>query len=90
MEKLDELKESWDRIPGWFKVIVGIAGLLISYKLFPLVELFNLFLLIVIVPLCVIGSGWLIADGAGVAIRDTWNSTMEKARTEAAKIASGS
>jgi hypothetical protein len=85
--KLEEVKAQMDAIPGWMKIFVGIAGLLISWKLFPIVELLNLFALIVLVPLCLFASGWLIADGAGAAVLSTWNSTMEKAREEAAKMA---
>lgn len=85
--KMEEVKAQLDAVPGWMKVLVGIAGLLISWKLFPIVELLNLFALIVLVPLCLFASGWLIADGAGTAIMQTWNSTMERAREEAAKMA---
>ena len=88
--KLEAASEQWALVPGWMKVIIGVAGLLISWKMFPIIELLNLFALIVLVPLCLIGSGWLIADGAGEAVRNTWNSTMEQARTEAAKMANAS
>lgn len=73
------LGEQWAMVPGWFKVIVGIAGLLISWKMFPILELLNLFALIVLVPLCLLGSVGLIADGAGEAAQKAWNSTMERA-----------
>ena len=69
-----------NQVPAWFKVVLGIAGLLISWKVFPVLELLNLFLLIVVVPVCIIGSGWLIADGASEAIGSTWNDVMERAR----------
>lgn len=69
-----------DQVPAWFKIVLGVAGLLISWKVFPVLELLNLFLLIVVVPVCIIGSGWLIADGASEAIGQTWGEVMEKAR----------
>ena len=69
-----------NQVPAWFKVVLGVAGLLISWKVFPVLELLNLFLLIVVVPVCIIGSGWLIADGASEAIGQTWGEVMEKAR----------
>ena len=69
-----------DQVPSWFKIVLGIAGLLISWKVFPVLELLNLFLLIVVVPVCIIGSGWLIADGATEAIGSSWKEVMEKAR----------
>jgi hypothetical protein len=81
------MKEQWAAVPGWFKVILGVAGLLVSWKLFPIVELLNLFALIVLVPLCLLGSVGLIADGASVSMRNAWNVTMERARDEAAKLA---
>ena len=62
------LGEQWAMVPGWFKVIIGIAGLLISWKMFPILELLNLFALIVLVPLCLLGSIGLIADGAGLRL----------------------
>ena len=88
--KLETAQEQWALVPGWMKVVIGVAGLLISWKMFPVLELLNLFALIVLVPLCLIGSGWLIADGAGAAVRNTWNETMAKAREEAAKMANAS
>ena len=83
---LETAKEQWALVPGWMKVFVGLAGLLVSWKMFPIVELLNLFALIVLVPLCLIGSGWLVAEGAGGAFREAWNTTMARAREEAAKI----
>ena len=74
-----------NQVPPWFKVVLGIAGLLISWKVFPVLELLNLFLLIVVVPVCIIGSGWLIADGASEAIGATWQDVMERAREIASK-----
>ena len=74
-----------NQVPAWFKIVLGVAGLLISWKVFPVLELLNLFLLIVVVPVCIIGSGWLIADGASEAIGSTWNEVMERARELAAK-----
>jgi hypothetical protein len=73
-----------DQVPSWFKIVLGVAGLLISWKVFPVLELLNLFLLIVVVPVCIIGSGWLIADGATEAIGSTWGEVMERARELAA------
>lgn len=84
------IKQQWDMIPGWFKVILGAAGIFMTFKLFPIVELLNLFALIVLVPLCLFASVGLIADGAGDAARGAWNSTMEKARNEAQKMAKAS
>jgi hypothetical protein len=79
MEETSKIRQQWGAIPGWFKVILGFAGLLISWKMFPILELLNLFALIVLVPLCLLGSVGLIADGAGAAARTAWNSTMERA-----------
>tara|TARA_R110000851_G_scaffold200903_1_gene352056 strand:+ start:183 stop:458 length:276 start_codon:yes stop_codon:yes gene_type:complete len=84
------VKEQWNNIPGWFKVIIGAAGILMSFKLFPILELLNLFALIVLVPLCLFASFGLIADGAGSSARNAWNSTMAKAKEEAQKMAKAS
>jgi hypothetical protein len=79
MEENNSIRQQWGAVPGWFKVILGVAGLLISWKMFPILELLNLFALIVLVPLCLLGSVGLIAEGAGGAARAAWNSTMERA-----------
>jgi len=84
------IKDQWNLVPGWFKVILGAAGIFITFKLFPIVELLNLFALIVLVPLCLFASFGLIADGAGDAARTAWNNTMAKARDEAQKMSRAS
>ena len=80
-------KDQLQQVPWWFKVIIGIAGIAITLKFFPIVEILNLFALIVLIPLCLIGSGWLVADGAADHVRAAWNATMERAQAEAAKMA---
>ena len=86
-KKEKSLKDQWDLVPGWFKIIVGLAGICITLKFFPIVEILNLFALIVLVPLCLFASVGLIADGAGEATRNVWNTTMDRARQEAQNIA---
>lgn len=84
MSDNNELLNSLERVPAWFKVTVGLAGILVSWKLFPIVELLNLFALIVLVPMCLLGSGWLVAEGSSSMMLDIWNKTMDEARQRAA------
>jgi hypothetical protein len=80
----NELFNSLERVPAWFKVTVGLAGILVSWKLFPILELLNLFALIVLVPMCLLGSGWLVAEGTSSLMLEVWNKTMDEARERAA------
>lgn len=84
MSDNNELLNSLERVPAWFKVTVGLAGILVSWKLFPIVELLNLFALIVLVPMCLLGSGWLVAEGSSSMMLEIWNKTMDEARSRAA------
>jgi hypothetical protein len=77
------------QIPGWMKVLLGVAGLFVSWKIFPVVELFNLFALIVVVPVCIIGSGWLVASGTAETFQTNWKGLMDKAKEEAVELADG-
>ncbi len=75
------------QIPGWMKIVLGLAGLFVSWKIFPVVELFNLFAMIVIVPVCIMGSGWLVASGTASTFSAQWQDVMERAKQEAAAVA---
>jgi len=74
-------------IPGWMKVLLGVAGLFVSWKIFPVIELLNLFALIVVVPVCIIGSGWLVASGTAETFSENWKQVMDKAKEEAVELA---
>jgi len=87
---MKKIQDQWDEIPGWMKILLGVTGLFVSWKIFPVVELLNLFALIVVVPVCIIGSGWLVATGTVDQFSEQWASVMNRAKQEAAAIADGS
>ena len=91
MSLRETINEGVEQIPWWIKVLLGITGLFVSWKVFPVVELLNLFFLIVVVPFCIIGSGWLVASGTAEAVQknlgEIIDGTMENLEAAAASAA---
>ena len=74
-------------IPWWLKVCLGIAGLVVSWKVFPVVELLSLFFYVVMIPLAFMASAGLIADGVFEAFNQSWKEVLTKASDKAGEMA---
>ena len=77
MSRLVEAKES---VPAWLQIVIGIGSALVVWKLFPIVEILNIFVVVVIVPVLFLGSFFLIGDGVRRQFQTAWNEIMERAR----------
>lgn len=76
------------RMPYWAKLLVGTVGIVALFKWTPILDLLQLFVAIVVVPLALLASAGLIGWGSIEAFQNVSEDIIQKAKDKAlAKVA---
>jgi hypothetical protein len=79
---LTKLKDDFNNLPSWARILLSIGVAASTIKWFPIIELLELFLLIVVVPLGFLTFVGLLSKETSNTIVSTWTLVCNTLRTQ--------
>ena len=76
------IREEWRNLPSWAKLLISIAGIFGTIKWFPIIDLLELCLYVVIIPLGFLTLLGIVGAETTNAFIDTWKKVCQKIKTE--------
>lgn len=77
------VKEELQNLPTWAKLVLAIGTLIIVIKWFPILDLINLFLYVVVIPLGFLTALGFVSSEAANSFMSTCNMVSEKLKDAA-------
>ena len=79
---LSKVKNDFDNLPGWARILLIFGTVCSIVKWFPIVELLQLFLFIVVIPLGFLTMVGLIAEETSNGIIVAWQSVINTLKSK--------
>lgn len=84
---INQIKNDYNNLPPWARMLIGVGILVSIVKWFPIVELLELFSYVVIIPLGFLTFLGLVSKETTNGVVEAWNTVCNTIRERAVEVA---